>query len=158
MLKMLLPLLLLCGSIPTYAEEITLPTQSSESNTEIMALTYVGFGCGYILVGQFEGALATLEMAEAQLATLEKRAPEADFMLAFAKIVAYDNLNMRQECEQAVGSMFIALANIDTSEDEIDDEDDAFTQEFFHQLAMSASSPDIREILLMVIDEMQQED
>src|ERR1700722_4757327 len=75
MLKMLLPLVILCGAIPCHADEITQTIHQADSDTEVLAMTYVGFGCGHIFLGQYSEALAAFEQAETQLATLEKREP-----------------------------------------------------------------------------------
>ncbi len=161
MLKLLLPLVILCGAITSHANEIAETIQKTEMRAEEMAMAYTGFGCGHILTGHYRDALIALDLADVQLASLDTHAPAVDFMIAFARIVAYDNLRMREECERAIGLLFISLSRInagDEDEEEDDDQDhDTLIDDFFQRLASSCANREVRNLLMSVVEEMEKD-
>jgi hypothetical protein len=126
------------------------------------AVVYAGCGNIHLLLGDFEFALEDFRKASLYLEYCES--PEiSEFMILFGQIVAYDNLNQRDKCEQALGSLLLSMQNFD-DEEEYDDDGAEIDIDFermyaesikmMKRLAVLASSDDVREFLLSIVDEM----
>lgn len=115
----------------------------------------LAWGDAYLLEHDFEQALQVFEDALTFLKNTDIHSAEMQFLIRLGLAIAYDNLGLRAQCEQALGSLFIILAEFDDEDDE-DEEfeptdslspEDKDSVEFMRRLADSARSPDIKKFL-----------
>ncbi len=107
----------------------------------------VGFGLARIIYGRYQEALEDFEAAEKLSPD-----PELRFMLLFGKIITYDCLNMRPECERSIGALMLLMAQYESQENCIEDFDSKFMDELFKSLAQKAPSKDVRKFLLEIFE------
>ncbi|MBI2812305.1 MAG: hypothetical protein HYX67_15955 [Candidatus Melainabacteria bacterium] len=112
------------------------------------------FLCGVsnLFSHDYELALEDFERSSSLTANASKA--ENQFLVLFGKTIAYDNLNMRSHCEQAIGAMFILAANTDDDDD--DDSEDIKANEviqLMQKMALLTPSADIRKVLQSMVSE-----
>ncbi len=155
MFKTMLSVLFLGMGLSCFSEECVHGLQSTEVNLdeEKQVLFYIGCGNNHLLSNDFSYALEDFQMASNVLSQRENRSPEQEFVIAFGKIIAYDNLGSYEQTQNALVSLFTLIFNGDEEEDD-ELESDESPQEYdekgeaiLKQLAGLARSPNIRELL-----------
>jgi hypothetical protein len=142
------------------------------------ALVYAASGNMHLMLRDFEMALEDFRRASfyAEQGGQESE-DEADFITLFGQVVAYDNLNMRDKCDQALSALILSINEDDDEEEEEDDDDFNFSlkesdkmvqelatlaiQVYFYgefykmmrELALLAPSDNVREALISILDE-----
>lgn len=153
--KFLFILSLLMFSLYSHAEE----QENPDSHEHSMSLIYVGYGNKHLMNGEFFQGLHAFQQAEQFLIKSGQPCYEIEFLISFGKAIAYDNLNLKNECQGAIGAlMYIFNAN---NRGQNGDKEPSFSSkeyeeadESLKELARLAASIDVREILLSMIDEM----
>ncbi len=141
------------------------------------ALVYAASGNIHLMLRDFEMALEDFRRASFYTEQCDQEtADEAEFLTLFGQVVAYDNLNMRDKCDQALSALILSIKEGDEEEEEDDDdfnfsikESDKLVQELatltigvylyseyyktMCDLALLAPSDNVRETLLSILDE-----
>lgn len=133
-----------------------------EMSDDYLAVVYLACGNANLLSGDYGLAVQDFEKTSFLLSKLKDRYPEFEFLALFGKVIAYDNLHDFDQAEQALGTLFILInesESVDLSEvlERPSPAEDKEAVEIMRKLASLASSPQIRDILLFIIDEMSEE-
>jgi hypothetical protein len=131
-------------------------------HNESLALVCVGCGNESLLSCNYSRALDEFDKASSLLKKLEEPCLELDFLISFGKVIAYDNLGLKQECQNSLTSLFLILnEEEDINENyELDNSTNQLPEEYaeadqiMKKLALLAYSPNIRGLLLSLLDEM----
>lgn len=122
-------------------------------------LGYIGAGNLHVLLKDFDVALQDYNKAVTYIDPFEYYGAIANFWVLFGRIVAYDNLGMRQKAEEDIGRL-ILLTQEWADEDEDDDDDDEDDDEAYEfmttlmtRIASLAVSEDIKNFLLSIIED-----
>jgi len=125
--------------------------------------SYMGIGNLNLLLKDFKGALDAYNKAVTYIDPLSYYSPFANFLILFGRIVAYDNLGMRQKAEEDIGRLI--LLGQEFSDDDEDDEDEDDEEELCEmmdvlmtKIASLAISEDIRNFLLSIVADDEDED
>lgn len=121
------------------------------------AFSYLGVGNLNILLKDFPAALDAYNKAMTYIDPLSYYSPFANFLILFGRIVAYDNLGMRQKAEEDIGRLILLAQEFPDDEDEEEDEEEDEICEVIDvlmaKIASLAISEDIKNFLLSIIDE-----
>lgn len=162
MLRATLTAICLGASSLCFAHELPAPLNAIEWGEDRLVYVYTGVGCGYLLTEQPQEGLKHLLTAESLIDPSDEEAPVYRFFVSFGQIVAYDCLGQRDLCLQALGKMFLTLHDEESEDDDEDEDGDSVPEaaafvETFRKLAQLAPSPDVKAVLLSVVDDMAQE-
>ncbi len=171
MLKFILATLLMSSTLPALTsetplnveEEILRLFQETYPTEENEAYTLLGFGLGFLLQDQAHSALFYFSEVRELLKDADTIQPELEFILSFSEVVAYDNVGMRDQSLQALGSFFLTAhlfvddeeeTEILTGEEEPVSEEDKLMTALLKDIASLAHSPDIRNLMMELAEEM----
>lgn len=140
----------LSTSIPVFATDIQHIIQKLELNTEEEIGVNIGAGFANMLLSRFEEALVDFNRAEELLADIEADVSQPTAVIEYAKVITYDCLNKRPECERALGRFILAAASVEDDSDDEDSADDKEIDEFMAKLTDLAPSEDVRKFLMSI--------
>ncbi|MEM8727516.1 MAG: hypothetical protein AAGE99_02220 [Chlamydiota bacterium] len=148
--------------LPCYSES---SVEKFDGHDEGLSLVYIGFGSESLKLQKFSSALDDFQKASALLGKPEDHPPELDMLILFGKVIACDNLGLKDDRLRCLND----LASIINSENEVESfdppyDDDNFsseddqeameiTSDLYH-LASLACSEDVKEELFFVINKM----
>jgi len=136
-----------------------------DRHDESLSLVYIGFGSASLKLQKFSSALDDFQKAFALLGKPEDHPPELDALILFGKVIAYDNLGLKDDCLRWLAdlkSITHLESEIESSELSYDyndfsleDYQDAIgtTSDLCH-LASLACSKEIKQELFLVINKM----
>lgn len=147
---------------PCFSENESKTLNYAELSDENLAWSYVSCGIENLWTRQYLPALKDFERASTLLDGMENCLSEIHFLLSFGKVIAYDNLGWRKDCQQAAGSLFIIINGVEADDRIANPEtnDESSLQEceiglkILRKLASLASSSDIRSSLVLIVNEM----
>jgi tetratricopeptide (TPR) repeat protein len=164
-----------CG-VSCAAQDIPREVKLPFNMTASSAIVYAAAGNMHLLLKDFETALEDFRKASFCIEQCsQERADIAEFLSLFGQVIAYDNLNRREECEQVLGALILSTNDEEEEEDEEDDdfefslkEKDKLVQKLIEMtvqvfliteahtmlldLAHMAPSEDVREALITIIN------
>ncbi|MDN3509344.1 MAG: hypothetical protein P0S93_04950 [Candidatus Neptunochlamydia sp.] len=136
-----------------------------DRHDESLSLVYIGFGSKSLKLQKFSSALDDFQKASALLGKPEDHPPELDVLILFGKVIAYDNLGLKDDCLRCLND----LKSIINSENEVEspvlsydyndfsleDYQEAIetTSDLCH-LASLTCSKDVKEELFLVVNKM----
>ncbi len=163
MFKWILPALFFGAGISCFSEEKIENVYEASLHNESLALVYVGRGNENLIYHRDAFALEDFTKASTLLEELNPRSIELDFLICFGKVIAYDNLGLRSECQNALASLFFIIEDEEDDGTESDFLQDNLSQDYeeadmlLRQLANLAHSPKVRDLLLSLVDKMSEE-
>lgn len=127
---------------------------------------YIGIGNFNLLLKDFKNALDAYNKAVTFIDSMSYYGPVAHFLILFGRIVAYDNLGMRQKAEEDIGRLILVGQEfLDDDDDDDEDEEEDGQEELCElmdtmmvKIANLAISEDIRNFLLSIITDDEDED
>jgi hypothetical protein len=154
-------LLLLRIGFLCFAEERDLKEWQLES------LQYFANGSANLLAHKPWRALEDFQRSNALLDKTDKSTSVISFLISFGQAIAFDSLGFREECKEAIGSLFLIINeyNLEDGQDSGDNSEDDFSDskeneeavQFLHNLAAISPSSDVRELLLSLVNEIAEE-
>ncbi len=160
MLKFAIATILLGSSLSCVAEDHFNPFEALEEDGAHSIYESIGLASVCLIEGDYHGALDNYFIASLMAEDAVPSVPGAKFLIHFGKAIAFDNLGMRDQCMQAIGTMFVSLVadNDDLEEEDGEDEPDTPEEieayEFMKNLATLAPSQDVREFLVSFLKEL----
>lgn len=157
-------MLLLGTTASAFPKDFSQISNVGERDDEQLAMIYVGYGNLYLLASEYSQALENFQKATDILENAKTfpSFPESEIYLLtmFGRLVAYDNLGLRSQCEQTVGKLFL-LASSYIEDDDAESERPLSPEEkqamgLLRKIAGLAPSTDIREFLLSLIDAIEE--
>ena len=144
-----------------YEEEIQRLTGANLSEAG-PCLINIGYGAASVITERYEDALTYLAAAKQIIRNSEERFAIGDFLISFIEASAYDNLGMRDQALQSMGTMLLAsveFANEEEAESEKEDENSSDSEDrmfatMMNRVAKHARSPDIRRVLVEISEEL----
>jgi len=165
MLRLVLAVMFLGIWLPCFSEEISQDAKDMNLQNERLALVYIGCGNENLLSHNYSSSLEDFQRASSLLDKQENSYLELDFLIFFGKAIAYDNLGSKDQCQSSMASLFFILTAGENEGDDIESNatkgrlpkeyEDA--DEFMKKLAALAPSPNVRDFLLSIVDEMSEE-
>jgi hypothetical protein len=160
MLKLAITSIFLGATLFSFSTENTSFFSEIKSDANDPFYQYIGFGSVNLFSGDYFAALENFNRAESF-----REGPIELFWVSFGKAIAYDSLGMGDRCNQAIGSLFLTIyAFADEEDEESFEEEDDFTSqeatqawEFMRQLASLAPSPNVRNLLVQLINDMEED-
>ncbi len=161
MLKFIIAAFFLGGAISGFSIEDIF--EGTELSDEQPAYIYISMGAERVLAQDFTTALEHFAAAAALAKSSPLPLPDAGFFIHFGQAIAYDNLGLEDQCKQALGSMVLTMYAMEEGEaednpefayDEDVLEEDASPWTFMRKMASLASTPDVRMLLLDLIDHL----
>jgi hypothetical protein len=159
MLRVVLVILLLGIWFPCFSEESRDDLREWQSES----LEYFIYGSAHLLEHEPWRALENFQTATDHL---DRSSSAMSFLVSFGQVIAYDVLGFKEQCKQAIGSLFLAVNEGDKEDQEAEmntNREFSISGEyeeavgFFRDLAAVAPSPDVRELLFSFIDEIAEE-
>lgn len=147
---------------PSFSDETSNFSEKVEMHDDSLMLIYLACGNANLLSGDFESSIQDFQKASTLLTKTQEQYSELEFLVSFGKAIAYDNLGMVDQAKQAIGSLFILInesedieSNSITGKPSSSDSQEAV--EIMRKLASLASTSQIRDMLLLIVDEMSEE-
>ncbi len=164
MLRWIFLIALLGIGTPCFSEQIAQGAHETNLHDEGLALVYVGCGNENLLSHNYVAALEDFGRASSLLKKLEQPCPELEFLIFFGKAIAYDNLELKNECQNALVSLFLILNDGEGMDDESETNGSDVqaraeyeeADQIMKRLAMQAPTFSVRSLLLSVVDEMSE--
>lgn len=165
--KLILAVLLLGFSYSSFAEEIPQLDDKWNLHNDSLALVYIGRGNENLLEHHYSQALSDFQYAASLLNNEKIHIPELDFLICFGQIIAYDNLGLKDQCQNAMLSLFLIITQNDdeTCNDDqsgvVDSNSDQ--EEYIEGAALMmklinlAPSPSVREFLFSLIEDISED-
>lgn len=123
------------------------------------AAAYTAAGHLHLMLRDFEMALQDFRKATfCAEQSDEETAEDVELMVRFGQVIAYDNLNLRDDCERTLQALLMSSekSEPDEEEEEEESEEDKQVSEevhtMFYNLAQLCPSDDIREALTSLIE------
>lgn len=147
-----------------FSVESASTAQNNESHQESLAVIYIGCGNGNLLYQDYSSALEDFQRASSVLDKCDCHCPELDFLIAFGRVIAYDNLGLEDKCYATMTSLLRIFNEEKNADDDfgsngLEDESSEYYEEageLLRKLAGLASSS-VRNFLLSFVDEMSEE-
>lgn len=144
-----------------YEEEILRLTGADLSKAD-PCLINIGYGAASVITEHYEDALIYLTAAKQMIRDSEERFAVGDFMISFIEASAYDNLGMREQTLQSLGTLLLASvecvdeeeAENEKEEENPSDSEDRMFATMMNRVAKHARSPDIRRVLVEISEEL----
>jgi hypothetical protein len=134
-------------------ENIPLP-EELKSDESRYVYEHIGIGCIHLLEHDYMSALENFSIAESYNSDASELRAELHLWICFGQVIAYDNLDMSDQCKQAVGSLFLSVYDIESEEESIEEEDSSSeVWEFMKQLASLAKSSNVRRLLEELVND-----
>lgn len=145
---------------PCFSEEIRPNLKEWQSES----LIHLGLGNAHLLAHEPWQALEDFQRASSLLNPSDNSSFVISFLISFGQAIAYDYLEFRDQCKQAIGSLFFAFDGYDDEESTETGEESNFNSqesgsslELLRNLASIAPSPEVRELLFSIVDEIEEE-
>ena len=155
MLKYIVSALLCLGTgVSCMSHEVPQEIQLPFGIAVSPAVAYTTAGHLHLMLHDFEMALEDFRRATFCAEHCDVETAElVECMVLFGRVIAYDNLNLRDDCERTL----LALLAMHVEEGDLDDEekDEEFYQEIhamIYNLAQLCPSDDVREALISLIE------
>jgi hypothetical protein len=143
-----------------FSEGIQLAVKEWQSES----LMHFGYGSINLLWNDPRRALENFQTAHDSIDKSDRSSCVMTFLVSLGQVIAYDNLGLRDHCERSISSIFFAINEceqkdsdeIGINENQPNSVDYEEAIEFLYELVSMTPSPDVRELLLGIVDDIEE--